>query len=168
MLRDVPKVYLYLFLFLCMLALLIFWYTNNFQHGDNNLQLNDAALSVTVSEVDQTSRIYPGALILADTFEPALFKRLNEIYTKGDTVQIDYLFDSSDTRFSNVEQEKVSSPTYIIGGSGSDVPSASRVSYMTGRPLKAVRVNVHKQGDKVGKWTYTATITVDAASKAGH
>lgn len=165
MLRDVPKIYAMIFFFVLIIVLLMVWYTNMFQRDEDTLQLNDAILSAAVSEVDQTSRLYEGALLLADTFEPTMWERLAVIYNEGDSVQFDYMFDAEDDRFDNVESDTVSSPTYIIGGTGADVPHADRVSYMTGRPVEAVRVKVKEKGDRVGEWTYTSTVTVDAASK---
>lgn len=165
MLRDIPKVYVLMFLFIFGLSILVMWYMNNFQRDGDTLQLNDAILSSAIAEVDQTSRLYQGALLLADTFEPTLFERLTEIYTEGDTVQIDYMFDIEDDRFDKVEDETISSPTYTIGGSGTDIPQAENMAYMMGHPVESVRVKVHEKGDRVGKWTYTSTITVDAASK---
>lgn len=165
MLRDVPKIYVMIFFFFAIIVLLMIWYSNMFQRDEETLQLNDAILTTTVSEVDQASRLYEGALLLADTFEPVMWERLSVVYNEGDSVQFDYIFDAEDDRFDNIESETVSSPTYIIGGKGSDVPHVDRVAYMTGRPVQAVRVKVHEQGDKVGEWTYTSTVTVDAASK---
>lgn len=166
MLRDVPKIYLMMFIFLGLLSLLVVWYVNTFQRDDDTLQLNSAIMAVAVSEVDQTSRLYEGALLLSETFEPVMWERLEEVYDEGDTVQFDYMFDTEDDRFDNVEAHTVSSPTYIIGGSGNDIPQVDNVSYMTGRPVEVIRVKVHKKDDKVGEWTYTSTVTVDAESKS--
>lgn len=166
MLRDVPKIYLLMFIFLSLFSLLVVWYTNTFQRDEDTLQLNDAILSTAVSEVDQTSRLYEGTLLLADTFEPVLWGRLGEIYEEGSFVQIDYMFDAEDDRFDNVESEMVSSPTYILGNSGADIPRVDHVAYMTGRPVLAVRVKVREKGDHVSEWTYTSTVAVDAASKS--
>lgn len=167
MLRDVPKIYLLMFMFIALLSLLAIWYTNTFQRDEDTLQLNDAVLSAAVSEVDQMSRLYEGALLLSKTFEPALWERLGVIYAEGDSVQFDYMFDTEDDRFDNVESGTVSSPTYIIGGSEADVPRLDHVAYMTGRPIQAVRVKVRQKGDSVGEWTYTSTVAVDAASRQG-
>lgn len=166
MLRDVPKIYLLMFVFLGLLGLLVVWYTNTFQRDEDTLHLNDAILATAVSEVDQASRLYEGAFLLSETFETKMWERLVVVYNAGDTVQFDYKFDFGDPRFTNVEKGTVSSPTYTIGGSGSNVPRLGHVGYMTGRPVKAIRVKVHEKGDGVGKWTYTSTATVDAASKA--
>lgn len=166
MLRDVPKIYLLMFVFLGLLSLLIVWYTNTFTRDEDTLQLNDAILSATVSEVDQTSRLYEGALLLANTFEPAVWDRLGAIYEEGSLVQFDYMFDAADDRFNNVESETISSPTYIVGGTGADSPRVDHVTYMTGRPVQAVRVKVRKKGDQVGEWTYTSTVAVDSASRS--
>lgn len=166
MLRDIPKIYLLMFGFLAVLSLLVIWYTNAFQRDGDTLQLNDAILATAVSEVDQTSRLYEGALLLSETFEPTIWERLVTIYNEGDTIQFDYMFDAEDDRFDNVESDTVSSPTYIIGGSGADIPRIGHMEYMVGRPVQAIRVKVHEKGDKVGEWTYTSTVTVDAASKS--
>lgn len=144
--------------------LLFTWYMNAFDRDTDTLQLNDVILTTAVSEIDQASRVYEGALLLGPTFEPVTWKRLSEQYPKESRVQFDYLFDDKDTRFTNVEP-KTSSPTYIIGGAGADVPSAKRVSYMTGRPVKAVRVKIRKAGDNVTEWTYVGTVEIDAVSR---
>lgn len=166
MLRDVPKIYLLLLIFFALLSLLVVWYTDMFEKDGDTLQLNDAILASAVSEVDQTSRLYEGALLLADTFEPAVWERLTSVYDEGSSVQFDYMFDTEDDRFDNVEADTVSSPTYIIGGSGADIPRMDHVAYMTGRPIQAIRVKVRDEGDNVGEWTYTSTVAVDAASKS--
>ncbi|WP_078598397.1 hypothetical protein [Evansella clarkii] len=165
MMRDVPKVYLLMFLSLGAMVLLVIWYLNMFQRDESTIQLNDAILSAAVSEVDQTSRLYEGALLLSETFEPTMWERLEFVYSDGDEVQFDYMFDAEDDRFDNVENHTVSSPTYIIGGTGADIPSVDHVAYMTGRPVQAVRVKVREKGDGIGEWTYTSTVAVDAASR---
>ncbi|MGX1266785.1 hypothetical protein RKD55_004729 [Rossellomorea marisflavi] len=167
MLRDVPKIYLLMFVFLALMSLLFVWYTNAFQRDEDTLALNDAIMSAAVSEVDQTSRLYEGALLLANTFEPAIWDRLGDVYPEGSSVQFDYMFDTEDDRFDNVESGTVSSPTYILGGKGADAPRADHVTYMTGRPVQAVRVKVKEKGDAVGEWTYTSTVAVDSASRSG-
>lgn len=164
MLRDIPRIYMMLFLSVIGFVALFVWYMNTFDRDTDTLQLNDVILATTVSEIDQTSRIYEGALLLAPTFEPVTWKRLEEQYPKGSKVQFDYLFDETDTRFTNVEKD-TSSPTYTLGGTGTQVPGVNRVDYMTGRPVKAVRVKIQKAGDNVTDWTYVATVEVDAVSK---
>ncbi|MGX1195885.1 hypothetical protein [Metabacillus sp. SLBN-84] len=167
MLRDVPKIYLLMFIFISLLSLLVVWYMNMFQRDEGTLQLNDAILSAAVSEVDQTSRFYEGALLLSETFEPEIWERLSAVYDEGDAVQFDYMFDTEDDRFDNVETGTVSSPTYIIGGSGQDAPRLDHVTYMTGRPVEAVRVKIRLKDDRVGEWSHTSTVSVDAASRSG-
>lgn len=164
MLRDIPRIYGLMFVSLLGFVALFVWYMNTFDRDTDTLQLNDVILASTVSEIDQTSRIYEGALLLAPTFEAVTWKRLEEQYEKGSRVQFDYLFDNTDTRFSGVEKN-TSSPTYILGGTGTEVPDAKRADYMTGRPVKAVRVKIQKASDKVTEWTYVATVEVDAASR---
>lgn len=165
MLRDIPKIYLLMFVFLTLLSLLIVWYTNMFQRDGDTLQLNDAILSTAVSEVDQTSRLYEGAFLLSATFEPVIWERITDVYEEGSSVQFDYMFDTEDDRFDNVEDHTVSSPTYIIGGAEADVPHPNHVDYMTRRPVQAIRVKVKEKGDGVGEWTYTSTVAVDAVSQ---
>jgi len=155
-----------MFAFLALLSLLVVWYTNAFQRDGDTLQLNDVILTAAVSEVDQMSRLYEGVLLLADTFEPTVWDHLGTIYEEGSLVQFDYMFDAADARFDNVESETVSSPTYILGRTGADAPRADHVAYMTGRPVQAIRVKVRNKGDRVGDWTYTSTVTVNAASKS--
>lgn len=152
-----------MFAFVAVMSLLFLWYTKNFERGSDSSSLNEALLSSAVSDVDQTSRLYPGALLLNKTFETSVWKDIQDDYPEGSAVQFDYLFDTDDSRFTNVPKE-ASSPTYYIGGDKSDQPQTDKVSYMTGRPVKAVRVKVREKGDSFG-WTYTATVKVDAASK---
>lgn len=169
MLRDIPKVYVMMFFFIAVTSLLTVWYLNSFQRGTDTLQLNEVVLSSAVSEVDPTSRIYEGTLLLADTFEESVWDRLQGKYPEGSIVQFDYLFDTEDSRFDNIESETVSSVPYRLGGTDDEIPLADneeQVSRYTGRPIKIIRVKVKEPEDKVGEWTYTATITVDAASKA--
>lgn len=169
MLRDIPKIYIMMFGLVGALFLLVIWYTNSFSRGTDTLQLNEVILSNAVSEVDPTSRIYEGALLLADTFEESVWDSLQGKYPKGSIVQFDYLFDTEDSRFDNIESETVSSVPYRLGGTDDEIPSADneeQVSRYTGRPIKIIRVKVKEPEDKVGEWTYTATVTVDAASKA--
>jgi hypothetical protein len=156
-----------MFAFLAILVLLAVWYLNMFQRDDDTLQLNDTILSTVVSEVDQTSRLYEGVLLLSESFESSVWERLEVIYSEGDQVQFDYMFDIEDDRFDSVETDTTSSPTYIIGGAEIDVPSLDDASYMTGRPIKAIRVKIREKDDGIGDWTYTATVAVDAASKSG-
>lgn len=165
MLRDIPRIYLMMFGFVMVLAGLIVWYTNFFQRDSDVLQLNETVLTAALSEVDQTSRLYEGALLLADTFETTAWERLEEVYPEGSAVQFDYMFDIEDTRFDNIESTSVSSPTYYIGGESVDVPHPDTADYMTGRPIEHLRIKIREQGDKAGTWTYVSTVTVDAASK---
>lgn len=164
MLRDVPRIYGLLALAVLIVVGLTWYAGSIFSKDTDTLQLNDVIMTTTVSEVDQTSRIYEGVLLLADTFEVATWKRIDEQYPNGSLVQFDYLFDDKDTRFS-VPNKSMSSPTYEIGGTGVKVPDVKRTNY-TGLPVKAVRVKVREKGDKVGTWTYVATVEVDAASKS--
>lgn len=181
MLRDIPRVYMMVFGSMVGFMMLFTWYMNTFDRDTDTLQLNDVVLATAVSEIDQTSRVYEGALLLAPTFESATWKRLEEQYPKGSDVQFDYLFDDKDTRFTNVEP-KTSSPTYAIGGKRNDNgswfsvpgPDPKRSSYMTGRPVKAVRVKVRTPRDELfftkkfedrSKWTYVGTVEIDAVSK---
>lgn len=164
MLRDAPRIYMLMFFILLIIAGIVVWYMNSQQRDGDALHLNDAVLTATVSEVDQLSRLYEGALLLADTFEPALWNHLIKEFNEGDKVQFDYMFDIEDDRFDNVETGTVSSPTYIIGGSGADIPRADHAAYMTGRPVQSVRVKVSEKNDNLGDWSYSATVVVDAAS----
>lgn len=163
MLRDIPKAFFLLFSFGVLLFLITQWYGNNFKRDSEVLQLNEAILTGSVSEVDHTSRLYEGALLLADTFESSIWERLNDVYATGSDVQFDYMFDDKDTRFDGVESGVVPSSVYTIGSS--NVPKPANMTYMTGRPIKAVRVKVREPGEKVTNWTYTSSITVDAASR---
>lgn len=143
----------------------MYWYSSMFNRGSDTSALNEAILTGAVSEVDQSSRIYEGVLLLANTFEPVVWKTIQASYPEGSKVQFDYMFDTTDDRFVNLETGPVSSPTYRIGGtSAGDTPRSSHVTYMIGRPVENVRVKVSLPGDNVGEWTYVATVAVDSAS----
>lgn len=165
MLRDIPRVYMMMFAFIGMLSLLVVWYASSFQRDTDVLHLNESVLSGAVSSVDPLARIYPGALLLADDFEETVWKEISASYPTGSTVVFEYVFDTTDTRFSNVEVRGTGSPPYRIGGSGTDVPSRLNSDYMTGRPVKAVRVKIKVPEDDVTAWTYVSTVRVDAASR---
>ena len=163
MLRDVPRIYLLMFVVLLSLGLLTIWFVTGFDRGSDVLQLNDIVLASTVSEVDQIARLNEGALLLNNTFEKSVWDKVKDDYPEGSKVQFDYLFDAEDERFENVETGKISSPTYVIG---IDTPNPTvSDNYMRGRPIIAVRLKIHKKGDRAKDWTYTATVTVDAESR---
>lgn len=165
-LRDIPRIYVLMFGFVLIVVLIMFWYSSMFHRGGDTTGLNEAILSGAVSEVDQASRIYEGALLLANTFEPTVWTDIEAQYPEGSIVQFDYMFDTSDTRFGAVENETVSSPSYKIGSSvATDLPRADHVTYMIGRPIESVRVKIREAGETAGEWTYVSTVTVDAASK---
>lgn len=181
MLRDAPRIYGLMFGIMAIVVLIMIWYANHYERGSDTLQLNEVILSSAVSEVDPTSRIYEGALLLSNTFEETVWKSLHieykdedgntvikPLYPEGSIVQFDYMFDTEDDRFDNVEEGTKSSRSYKIGGGEGDVPDADNVeqaSVYTGRPIKVIRVKVREAGDNVGDWTYTATVAVDAASR---
>ena len=166
MLRDIPKVYAMLLFFGLAISLLVMWYVLHYKTDSDTLQLNDIILTSALSEVDHVSRVHMGAFLLADTFEVDAWERIDGAYNNGDRVQFDYLFDQSDSRFGTVAHSTHSSPTYIVGGQDAEIPVPSNMDYVTMRPLKEIRVKVQKKGDKIGDWTYIATVTVDAVSKA--
>lgn len=171
MLRDVPRIYLMLFGFIAVLMLLVFWYQENFSRDSDVLQLNEIILTNAVTEVDQTSRLYEGALLLSDTFEPKVWERLVDVYPACSTVQFEYKFDIDDERFDNVEEEMVQSPSYFIGGDNcvaeSDLaPSEDGSGHMTGRPIQMVQVKIKEYNDIVGEWTYVSSVIVDSASRS--
>lgn len=164
MLRDIPRIYMLMFGFVAVIVVLIYWYTSMFKQGADTAVLNEALLSGAVSEVDQSSRVYEGVLLLADTFEPTVFEAINGMYPEGSVVQFDYKFDTEDTRFSGVNSATRSSPEYVIGGDASMHPQLNEVTYMLGRPVESVRVKVHEPDDAIGNWTYVSTVAVDAAT----
>lgn len=168
LLRDIPKIYLMFFAFAVIIMFLTIWYVNTFQKDTETLQLNDVVLSATLSDIDQTSRIYdsPGVLLLADSFETTVWERLEETYGEGAIVVFDYMFDYEDARFGLEEADaKGSSISYKIGTDDKpEVGNVDQSSVYTGRPVKAVRVKIRNVGDKVGDWTYTATVVVDVAN----
>ena len=161
MLRDIPRIYLLIFGFVTVIFLLVAWYQENFLRDSDVLQLNEIILTHAVTEVDHASRLYEGALLLADTFEPSVWISLEKHYPEGSAVQFEYVFDTEDDRFDNVESEVVPLRTYYIGR---DRPNPNDTDYMTGRPIKNVRVKINEKGDK-GDWTYVSTISVDAESR---
>lgn len=166
MLRDIPRIYMMMFGFVAIIVLMMFWYASMFHRGGDTSALNESILSSAVSEVDQASRIYEGALLLANTFEPTVWRDIETSYPEGSIVQFDYMFDVTDDRFGAIENETVSSPSYRIGSSvAADAPRADHVTYMIGRPIQSVRVKIREADEVAGEWTYVSTVTVDSASR---
>lgn len=163
LLRDIPRVYLIMFSFAVGLVGLSVWYISSFNQNASTMDLNEAALTSAVSEVDKSSRLNQGAFLLSHTFEKSVWDKIEKSYAKGSVVQFDYIFDTDDDRYELIAPDE-SSPSYIVG---TNKPSSdiADYSYMTNQPIVAARVKVRKNGDKVGEWTHTATITVDSLSK---
>lgn len=165
MLRDIPRIYMMLFTFVVIIVLIMFWYASMFHRGGDTTTLNESILSGAVSEVDQASRIYEGALLLTNTFEPTVWADIEANYPEGSIVMFDYLFDATDTRFGAI-QPKESSGVYIVGSvEPSEVPQAGDMGHMLGRPIQHVRVKIREAGETSGEWTYVSTVTLDAASR---
>ena len=169
MLRDVPRIYLMILAFVVVIFLLVFWYRENFYRDSDVLHLNELILTSTITEVDQTSRIHEGVLMLSDTFETKVWESLESAYDEGSKVMFDYKFDISDTRFTNVTDEQISTGPYYIGsGDVNDIPQAGNLGnaeYYTKRPVQAVRVKVKDVNDAFGEWTYIGSVRVDIASR---
>lgn len=163
MLRDIPRIYFFMFAVVAVMIGLVVWYGNFFQRGSDTLQLNEVVQASAVEEIDQSSRMYQGALLLKDTFETNVWQRISDVYPDGADVQFDYVFNTEDPRFNNVESGERSSPTYIVG-STTDRPDALDAVYMTGRPIDYVRIKVKAPDDNVGEWTYVSTVRLDAAT----
>lgn len=161
MLRDIPRIYLFMFAMVAVMVGLVVWYGNFFQRGSDTLQLNEVVQAASVEEIDHSSRMYQGALLLNNTFETNVWERIETVYPEGSKVQFDYVFNTDDARFNNIEDGEVSSPTYIMG---TDRPNPDHADYMTGRPIEFVRIKVSEPSDNVGEWTYVSTVTLDAAT----
>lgn len=161
MLRDIPRIYLFMFAIVAVMVGLVVWYGNFFQRGSDTLQLNEVVQAASVEEIDHSSRMYQGALLLNNTFETNVWERIETVYPEGSKVQFDYVFNTDDARFNNIEDGEVSSPTYIMG---TDRPNPDHANYMTGRPIEFVRIKVSEPSDNVGEWTYVSTVTLDAAT----
>lgn len=159
MLRDIPRVYGLLLFFIILLVGLTTWYTTTFNRDTVMLGLNELVLTTAVNEVDQSSRLYEGALLLADTFEDATMTKLEERYADGTEIQFDYRFDQTDARFPDVEAESTS-PLYVVG-----TTAPNMASHYINRPIEAVRVKVKEPSDEVTDWTNVSTVTVDALSR---
>lgn len=159
MLRDIPRVYGMLLLFIGLLVGLVTWYTSSFDRDTTMLGLNEVILSSAVNQVDQSSRLHEGALLLAPDFEKDAWKRLSSMYKDGTVVQFDYKFDQTDTRFSGTPASS-ESPTYTVGGTA---PTAA--THYANHPIEAVRVKVKQEDDNVTDWTFVSTVTVDALSR---
>lgn len=164
MLRDVPRIYLMLFGFVLIIILLVFWNKENFYRDSEVLQLNEIILTNAVTEVDQASRLYNykdgSVYMLNDTFEPAVWDRLEQVYPKGSEVMFFYTFDSSDERFDNVE-DGAESNIYEIGSNNKPTSDSGALQYMTGRPILQIEVRVREAGEKLADWTYVSSVTVD-------
>ena len=166
MLRDVPRIYLMIFGFVAVLFLLVFWYKETFYRDSDVLQLNEIILTNAVTEVDQASRLYDykdgSVYMLSDTFEPAVWDRLERIYPEGSDVMFVYTFDSNDTRFDNVE-DGAESDIYELGTDNK--PNPDDLHYMTGRPITNIEVRIREVGEKLADWTYVSSVAVDRANK---
>ena len=107
--------------------------------------------------------------MLSDTFETKVWESLESAYDEGSKVMFDYKFDISDTRFTNVTDEQISTGPYYIGsGDVNDIPQAGNLGnaeYYTKRPVQAVRVKVKDVNDAFGEWTYIGSVRVDIASR---
>lgn len=161
MLRDIPRIYIYLFLTVIILVLISVWYRGQFEQDTDTLQLNEVLLSNVVSEVDQTSRLYEGTLLLANTFEQAIWEKIQDKYPTGSIVQFDYVFDSDDSRFHDVPSGVVSSVPYKIGTDDKpDAENQTQTDVFTNKPVKKVKVKVKEANEKLKDWTYTSTIEV--------
>lgn len=159
MIQDIPRMYVTWFLGGLIVAALFVWYMNTYQRDDDTLQINDAIAANTISEYDQTTRLYPGALLLNETFEYAVFTRVSEFLSAGDTIQFDYRYDTKDTRFTSVPGKSSSSRIYTIGGTP---PDKTSIETYVRQPLLAIRVKVHKKADRLADWTYSGTMTLDS------
>ena len=149
-----------------MLFLLVFWYRENFYRDSDVLQLNEIILTNAVTEVDQASRLYDykdgSVYMLSDTFEPAVWDRLERIYPEGSDVMFVYTFDSNDTRFDNVE-DGAESDIYELGTDNK--PNPDDLHYMTGRPITNIEVRIREVGEKLADWTYVSSVTVDRVNE---
>lgn len=158
MMRDIPRVYTMIALFVGLMAFLVTSYVMAFQRDTDTLTLNEAVMSSAVAEVDQSSRLYEGALLLSRTFEADVLKRLATDYPADAEVQLDYRFDETDSRFTTPPSS--SSPVYTLGGA-----APTSATHYVDRPVKAVRVKLRMPDDTVTDWTYVSTVTVDALSR---
>jgi hypothetical protein len=166
MLRDVPRIYLMIFGFVAVIFLLVFWYKETFYRDSDVLQLNEIILTNAVTEVDQASRLYNykdgSVYMLSDTFELAVWDRLERVYPKGSEVMFAYTFDSNDTRFDNVE-DGAESDIYEIGTENK--PNPDNLHYMTGRPITNTRLRIREVGEKLADWTYVSSVAVDRVNE---
>lgn len=159
MIQSIPRMYATWFLGALIAGALVVWYLNTYQRDDITLQINDAIAANTISEYDQTTRMYPGALLLNETFEHAVYVRLSDFLSNGDTIQFDYRYDTKDARFTTVPGKSSSSRIFTIGGTA---PNPTSIETYVRQPLLAVRVKVHKKADRVADWTYSGTMTLDS------
>lgn len=164
MLRDIPRVYLSVFLFAGLIAYLVAASAGAFERDTDMLTLNEGVLSAAVVYTDPTSRLYPGALLLSDGFETGMWHALEEAYPAGTEVMFSYGFDATDTRFAGIELGGADSPVYVLGDTVKK-PSRAGAAYMTGRPVLTVAVKLRLPDDTVTDWTYVSTVAVDAVSR---
>lgn len=164
MLRDIPRVYLSIFLFAGLMAYLVAASAGAFERDTDMLTLNEGVLSAAVVHTDPVSRLYPGALLLDDSFETGLWHTLGDAYPEGTEVMFSYGFDGTDDRFDGVELAGTDSPIYVLGDA-SKKPDAANAGYMTGRPVTTVAVKLRLPDDEVTDWTYVSTVAVDAVSR---
>lgn len=159
MLRDIPRIYNIFLMFGLLLISLITVYTKTFMMNNGTLQLNELLLTSAVQEVDGSSRMYEGVLLLNNDFEKEALERAEKYYSPGSIVQFEYIFDTDHESFSGVEDGPIESPLYNLG---TDVPD---VDYLEGRPLSSVRLKVKDVNDSSKLWTYQSTIGIDVNNK---
>lgn len=168
MLRDLPRIYVMMFVVVIIILSLGVFAANNFWRGSDVLELNDIILTSAVSEMDQLSRLSKGTFVLKDSFETKAWETLSNKYPKDSIVQFDYLFDEDDD-LHTIPENKLGSPSYKIGSANSiESPSLTSSVVYSGQPVKAIRLKVRRAGDDLAGptgWTYTGTVTLDAESK---
>jgi len=163
MMRDVPQVFIFMFLGIAGSLLIFTNFVRGFTVDDDVLVLNTAVRMALTSETDEASRVYVGVAFLSDTFESTLWSELRENYPAGSVVEISYTFDHEDKRFeSRTIPHHYVSDLYRIGSSpATDDGPPLNVSYLRHRPLEAIRVRVSLPTDNVSEWTYQTTVKVE-------
>lgn len=158
MMRDIPQVFLFMFLGVAGIMLIFTNYVRGFTVDDEVLTLNTSVRMALTSETDEASRVYTGVAFLSRSFESTLWSELSEVYPDGSLVEILYVFDHEDARFSDrTIEHRRSSGVYQIGR---DAPP-TYVNYLQWKPLEVIRVRVKLPTDNVDEWTYQTTVKVD-------
>lgn len=170
MLRDIPWIYVGMYLGVVFIVSTSIWFTNQYARGADTLELNEALQISATTEYDPSTRVYDNVYVLGQTFESSVWDKISDRFPEQSRVQFDYIFDVNELYTVGIYDEEgylegASSPEYIIGGSPDETPSIESSGHLfngtQGYPVQYIRVKVALPNDKVDEWTYISTVVVD-------